>query len=184
MTKKLIVILTILTVGLLTACGVPTKVTGGGWMGSNSGNGTANFGFNAKACVDPFKATGHFNFHDKNGLVGGNPVIGGVDMNGQVVEASKCIANGASVSSTVGCQVCGNLLGIDGEMGHNAVVATYNSINPKALGSGIVYACAKDNGEGSIANSDLAIILVSGGPFDSYRNTGAVTGNIQDHPCE
>ena len=182
--RLLITLMAMIIVGALVGCGVPTQVTGGGWIASNSGDGKANFGFNAEACDDPFKAAGHFNFHDKNGLVaGGNPVVGGVKMNGNVTEASKCVADDPSKPVTAGCNVCEGLLGIDGKIGYNAIVATYDSTNPKAGGSGIVFACAKDNGEGANAASDLAVISVSGGPFDGYINRGAVQGNVQDHSC-
>jgi len=186
MPKRLhLALLAIILSIFLEACGVPTHVTGGGWIPSNSGDGKANFGFNADACEDPFKATGHFNFHDKKGLIAnGASIMGGIKLNGKVVEASRCVADDPSLPVTSGCQVCESLLGIDGKIDYHALSATYDSTNPKALGSGIVYACAKDNGEGGKSSSDLAVITIVGGPFDGYINAGPVQGNIQQHRCE
>lgn len=151
----------------------PVKMTGGGWLPSAAGlPAKANFGFNASHCT-PTSFSGHFNYHDKHAP---NYQPGGVKMNGAVVSATQCI--GADCPS--GCP----------KDSFEAVVE-YRSTNPRFPGTGTARACVEDNGEGSHAQSDRALITVVDGPFappppstlPPYSNRGDVQGNIQFHTC-
>lgn len=192
---------------VLSGCGVPTVVSGGGWLPSNNEEGgKANFGFWGDTCDDGC-LVGHFNYHDMDGLVPkkycirvngqktcwweDETVRGGVKMNGMVTEALLCVPNLENYDETA-CWECNKLLGGTNEnggdyfvLGWTAVKAHYVSTNPRARGDGELIACVKDNGEGSKADAeDQILIKALSGPFKGYMNEDDLSGgNIQQEEC-
>jgi len=166
---------------LLSGCGKPVMVNGGGWIASvdpDAHNGKANFGFWGDSCDGSVQ--GNFNYLDK-GV--------GVKMNGWVTEAEECFWGGPPSSSSKLCALCqikAELLHFrkgDAEGPLMAVAANYRSTNPKKRGEGELIACATDNGEGQAAPDDLMLVYVESGPFENYLNWGEVQGNIQYASC-
>ena len=176
---------------VFSGCGVPGKVTGGGYIPSvacydyencDECNLKANFGFNANSCDDNWEVSGHFNYVDMDAK------DGGVKMNGIVVEVAECERFDSNDDSDLNfaCGICKDELngGNEAENFYAAKVK-YRSTNPKDRGEGYAVACVSDNGEGFNAESaDIAAFYVLTGPFQGYMNAGRVQGNIQAHECE
>jgi len=175
-----IALMAILGVVSLYGCGVPGKVTGGGFI-ENCDGSKSNFGFNASSCEGYIK--GHFNYIDKNA----GDYLGGVKMNGTVIDAAECV-DPDICKTKIECVYCKMLMKkyneYDSERVYQVTV-NYRSTNPKFPGEGEAIACVVDNGEGINASaSDLAAIKVTSGPFEGYFNAGPVQGNIQAHDCD
>lgn len=181
--KLIITLFCIAMLGGLTGCGVPGKVTGGGWIPSSGDDSKkANFGFNGNSCDG--LANGHFNFHDKYA----DGFKGGVKMNGEVMEAYECV--GDILIDNPGCYVGTFPDALDFTcyalgFPYYEIRVEYRSTNPRHRGEGMAIACIRDNGEGANAtSSDEAYISVLSGPYVDYKNSGPVQGNIQSHPCD
>ena len=173
-----IALLAILGIAGLYGCGVPGKVTGGGFL-ENCDGSKANFGFNASSC-DGY-ITGQFNYIDINA-----PFGDGVKMNGKVVDAAECV-DPDLCNSTIECGYCKSLMkGYNGDLERvYQVTVDYRSTNPRYRGKGKAIACVADNGEGINAVApDLAAIKVTSGPYKGYFNAGPIQGNIQAHDCD
>jgi hypothetical protein len=160
--------------------GGPGKVTGGGWIeAGDAGSEKANFGFNASSCeayevCDGVYAgfTGNFNFNDMTDPL---TYAGGVKMNGKVTGAVECL------KAKEDCKYCFE----DSTDGDYMIEVSYRSTNPLMRGTGKALVCVRDNGEGfNATDSDSIWIKVKSGPFDGYRSSGAVQGNIQAHTCD
>lgn len=178
-------VIVIVLINLLgSGCGVPGKVTGGGWIPSTSGvpGNKAKFGFNGAECA-PGVVSGQFDYHDKNapGFTGPG---GGLKMHGTVLSAGLCVPP-LGTNIAVACATCivsGAQYGID---------LAYTSTNPNFPGMGCAFVCVTDNGEGAGAPPDVVTIIEASGagmlcptgPYAGYTNTGPVQGNIQSHIC-
>jgi len=146
---------------VMTGCTlVHGKVTGAGNLDGT--NGRATIAFNGDSCDDVVKGKFEFIDHDS-----------GENMHGDVVAVTVCGVEGA-------CTLCGN----SATLGAYEIVATYRSMDPDRPGTGELFACVSDNGEGAHSSGpDTASIQVLSGPFVGYTNSGVVRGNIQQHKC-
>jgi hypothetical protein len=209
MNKRLLTITMALGLAaLLTGCGLPAKITGGGSLPSaEGGNAKAHFGFNAQDCGDEglpeteFNGTGQFNYNDK---------AAGVKFHAEVLEANQCrgfTEDGDDLG--LACNICADLLAgaaviepIDDferatlyleDNEFKGIALNYRSTNPKNRGEGNAVVCAADWGEGANAEGANGFMFVGvlSGPYDGYLNIPAdsegqpigVQGNIQMHSC-
>ncbi|MDA1315581.1 MAG: hypothetical protein O2968_19810 [Acidobacteria bacterium] len=203
MNKKLLSITTAMCLAaLLSGCGIPAKITGGGSIVNMEGEKTASFGFNAQDCND---AADESTLFDGSGQLNYNDQSEGVKFHGEVREANQCIFDEEPGDLGLTCLFCAaviadqELFGIDNiveasqflaEFEFKGIGMTYRSTNPKEKGEGLAGVCTVDLGEGSNNEGINGFTIVAippdslgGGPFAGYSNVGAVQGNIQMHPC-
>jgi hypothetical protein len=173
-----------LALGLIlgfSACTSPGFVTGGGHLPSSDGvpGDKANLGFSGQQCDLSQPATGNFNYHDTHAA----PQPGGVQMNGDVVDAAICSCGGSSTGSRA-CVFCVVVFGCPSNPSSvYGIDVNYRSTNSQFPGTGTAAACVIDNGEGVNATEDQAAVRVFTGPFAGYFDRGPAQGNIQAHSC-
>jgi hypothetical protein len=178
-------LLSIFLLGLafaFSACSQPGFVTGGGFIPSADkvAGDKANYGFNAKRCDFSQPATGHFNYHDMN-ATGFGPK--GVKMNGTIENVGLCTTQ-TNGSPSIGCGLCALAFGDPPNPSNQyGISASYDSTNPNLTGSGELFACVVDNGQGKNAPEDQIALFVISGPFTNYLNAGLAEGNIKAHDC-
>ncbi|QKX16410.1 hypothetical protein [Microbulbifer sp. YPW1] len=173
-TSTTLLAITLATAGCVKMDG---KVNGGGTMNSMGGAGKAVMTFNAERC-DEQPVKGQVNFQDKTAIDWEND--GGVSFRANVVEAGLCGEDiEFSGDAALACdQRCGP--------GEFEVAFEYDSTNPQLPGEGTGVACLVDWGEGVNASyriNGMASISVDTGPFSSYANRGALSGNVQTQEC-
>jgi hypothetical protein len=167
--------ITLLLAVLEMGCGVPGKMTGGGFMPSSDGveGHKAVFGFNGQQCDMTKSATGHLEYHDPYAARFGSA---GVKLSADVASTLRCVDSAPLSYPVAECRYCGR----------DAYVIrfSYSSSMPGLNGSGQGWMCAWDRGEGSNAADDFALINLSDGPFAGYGNIGPTQGNLQSHECK
>jgi hypothetical protein len=203
--KKTLTIATALClVALLTGCGIPAKITGGGSLVNQEGEKTASFGFNAQDCDETPETGDPSEFFNGKGQLNYNNKSEGVKFHAEVREANQCVFGQEPSDLGLACIFCAfviaeeELFGIDdfddaqlflAQEEFKGIGLEYRSTNPKARGEGLAAVCTVDLGEGSNNEGINGFTIVAipdedfGGPFAGYFNYGAVQGNIQMHPC-
>ena len=131
---------------------------------------------------DPNNPVGNFNYVQHIKAPNFVSMDERVEFNGETTTFAQC-SDGNDIDAIYEfdeCETCQNKFGA----GAYIMKGTYESTNSKKEGSGGIYVCAKDNGEGSMSPPDEVSITLSGGPFDGYSVEGEMKGNIQAHSCE
>jgi len=172
MASKLLSLSALVAAALLTGCGQPAKVTGGGTMNSAGGSDKAVFTFQADSC-DAENIKGSINFHDSSAIDFED--VNGVKFKGEVQSTYYCsnaIADLSAAKPTCECAP-----------GYQEVNFEYDSSNSQAAGDGTGIACLADFGEkGPIKG--MAIVTINSGPYQGYTNAGTLEGNVQQHACK
>jgi len=179
----LVSILSLGVVFVVSACTQPGAVTGGGYIPSADGTpgDKANYGFNARRCDFSQPATGHFNYHDMH-ATGFGPQ--GVKMNGSIEDVALCVQSSSTSSAACGFCTSQSVFGTPPNPSNvYGIRSSYDSTNPNISGSGELFSCVVDNGQGKNAPEDQTAISVISGPFTGYHNSGLAQGNIQAHDC-
>ena len=146
-------------------------------LSTAGGSEKANFGVSGAQCatVGSPVFTGSLNYHDKSAPA--YAAKGGLKLNGPITEVLGCDPQNPTPPAE--CQWC--------PAGDNRKYAgkfAYRSTNQKYAGSGTVFACVTDNGEGHNADPDRAVFRVLTGPYAGYQNAGPLGGgNIDEGTC-
>ncbi len=170
------------TITTLSGCAkLDGRVTAGGTLNSQGGDGKAVFTAHAARCDG--EISGRVNYQDKSAIDWQQ--MGGVAFNAKVSDAGLCsedpVAPDGLEDETRHCKqdICTE--------GMFQVEFNYNSTNPAAPGEGSGFACMIDIGEGVKsgfgANGILNVMLLESGPYQGYHNAGTMGGNVQVHDC-
>ncbi|WP_158678884.1 MULTISPECIES: hypothetical protein [unclassified Pseudoalteromonas] len=157
------------------------RVTAGGTLHSQGGDGKAVFTAHAARCDGDIK--GRVNYQDKTAIDWQQ--FGGIAFKANVTGAGLCsedpVAPDGLEDETRHCKqdICTE--------GMFQVEFNYDSTNPAAPGEGTGFACMMDIGEGINsgfgANGILNVMLLESGPYQGYHNAGTMSGNVQVHDC-
>jgi len=170
MSNRLLTLSTLAGALLLTSCGEPGKVTGGGTMHSAGGAEKAIFTFHADSCTEG-TVKGSMNLHDSSAIE--FEALSGVKLKADVTDTYFC---GGGIDFNAPICACGN--------GLQEVLFDYVSTNPEVNGQGDGIACIGDFGERQGADiHGASIISIASGPYSGYYNVGTIHGNVQQHEC-
>jgi len=99
-------------------------------------------------------------------------------MSTSVTDAGQCAGAGVGAPSTA-CEDCASLGGVGAGALYGADFM-YVSKNPDVPGTGTALICAVDH---EPSPPDFGVIKVLTGPFAGYLVGGALSGNVESHPC-
>lgn len=146
-----------------------TKITGGGWLPSTTGDGSkANLGFVMNTC-DPANVKGHFNYHDLSytpSLKAAAKIDGFYQP-----RVGQCLLSDGTGTTDLAVTCSGPTQAL--------VVFDYESKNKKEDAAGVGQACVCM--DSATFNMQIAFI---DGPYAGYSNEGSVKGNINNHGCD